>query len=44
MDRQILINAISCLGATLDALNRAGNEETSKAIVVAKILELVNQL
>lgn len=43
MKGQDLVNAISCLSSTLDALNRTGNDG-AKAIVTAKILELVGKL
>jgi len=37
------INSISCLSASIDALNRAG-EGAAIAVVVAKLLELIKEL
>ena len=44
MDKEVIINAIDVLSRALDALNRVGEQKTAMDEVVAKIVDLVNQL
>lgn len=43
MEKQELLNAISTLAATIDALLRAEKKE-EVSIVVAKLIELINKV
>ena len=43
MEKQTLINAITCLTAALDAVSRTGKSENMEK-VAKKLLELIEQL